>query len=109
MWILFTVPTPTPDGRSARDLYDVRVRAITPTMQASARSHGCRFHQAWYADDGSALYALAQWESLEGARAFLAEWDIADEPGETAVVLKGHVGTAPLPVGPEEAEAASRR
>jgi len=102
MWILFTVPTPTPDGRTARDLYDKRVRWITPEMQASAQGHGCRFHQAWYAEDGGCFYAIAQWESLDGARAFFEEWQIEDEPGETAVVLKGHVGTAPLPAGPGE-------
>jgi hypothetical protein len=102
MWILFTVPTPTPDGRTARDLYDKRVAWITPEMQESARQHGCRFHQAWYAEDGSAFYAVAQWESRDGARAFFEQWEIDDEPGETAVVLRGHVGTAPLPAGPGE-------
>ncbi len=29
-------------------------------MRASARKHGCTFHRAWYAEDGSAFYALAQ-------------------------------------------------
>jgi hypothetical protein len=99
MWILFTAPTPTPDGQTARDLYEKRLDWITPEMQASARGHGCRFHQAWYAEDGSAFYAVAQWESREGARAFFEEWEIDDEPGETAVVLTGHLGLAPLPVG----------
>jgi hypothetical protein len=97
MWILFQVPCPTPDGRTARDLYQYRVERITPQMQASARSHGCGFHQAWYAADGSAFYALAQWATRAGASAFFTEWDIQDEPGEVAVVLEGEVGLAPLP------------
>lgn len=101
MWILFVVPCPTPDGQSARDLYEKRVTWITPEMQSSAAGHGCRFHQAWYADDGSAFYALAFWESREGARAFFREWEIEDEPGEVAVYLGGEVGLVPLvPGGP---------
>lgn len=102
MWLLFHVPTPTPEGRTARDLYEKRVHWISPQMQQSARSHGCRFHQAWYAEDGSAFYALAQWASLAGARAFFQEWDIEAEPGEVAIRLRGHVGLATLPVGPGE-------
>lgn len=66
-------------------------------MQASARAHGCGFHRAWYADDGSAFYAVAQWDSRDGASAFFREWDITDEPGETATVLEGDVGLVPLP------------
>lgn len=92
MWILFHVPCPTPDGRTAQDLYQYRVDRITPQMQASARAHGCSFHQAWYADDGSAFYALARWDTREGASEFFTEWDIQDEPGEVAVRLEGHVG-----------------
>jgi hypothetical protein len=99
MWVLFHVPCPTPDGRTARDLYDKRVRMITPKMQASAASHGCRFHQAWHARDGSAFYALAWWDSEEGANAFFTEWDIDDEPGEVAIRLEGDVGLVPLPMG----------
>lgn len=97
MWILFVVPCPTPDGRSARDLYEKRVRGISVEMRASARGHGCRFHRAWFAQDGSAFYALAQWESREGASAFFEEWDIEDEPGEVAVRLEGDIGLLPLP------------
>lgn len=97
MWILFVVPCPTPDGRSARDLYEKRVRGISDEMRASARGHGCRFHRAWFAQDGSAFYALAQWESREGASAFFEEWDIEDEPGEVAVRLEGDIGLVPLP------------
>jgi len=93
---MFHVPCPTPDGRTARDLYDDRVRRITPQMQASARAHGCGFHQAWYSDDGSAFYAVAEWGSREGASAFFAEWDIQDEPGEVAAWLQGQVGLVPL-------------
>ena len=97
MWVLFRVPTPTPDGRSAQDLYEKRLRWITPAMQKSARGHGCRFHRAWYARDGSAFYALALWETREGARAFFEEWEIEDEPGEVAIWLEGDTGLAPLP------------
>lgn len=97
MWILFVVPCPTPDGRSARDLYEKRVRWISDEMRASARRHGCRFHRAWYAQDGSAFYAVADWETREGASAFFEEWDIEDEPGEIAVRLEGDIGLVPLP------------
>jgi hypothetical protein len=97
MWILFVVPCPTPDGRSARDLYEKRVRWISDEMRGSARGHGCRFHRAWYAQDGSAFYAVAEWETREGAAAFFEEWDIQDEPGEVAVRLEGDIGLVPLP------------
>lgn len=96
MWVLFQVPCPTPDGASAEDLYRKRIDMITPQMQASARSHGCRFHQAWYAKDGSAFYAVAEWQTRAGAHAFFEEWEIDEEPGETAVLLEGQVGLAPL-------------
>jgi hypothetical protein len=68
MWVLFTVPCPTPDGRTARDLYERRLTWIDGAMRASAREHGCTFHRAWAASDGSAFYALAHWHSREGAR-----------------------------------------
>ncbi len=97
MWILFRVPCPTPDGRTAKDLYDKRVAWISPGMRESAVGHGCRCHRAWYAEDDSAFYALAEWETPEGARAFFQEWQIDDEPGETATVLLGDVGLAPFP------------
>ena len=97
MWVLFHVPCPTPDGRSAKDLYERRIPWITPEMQASARKHGCRFHRAWYAQDGSAFYAIANWESREGAHAFFEEWEIDDEPGEVAISLEGDVGLVPVP------------
>ena len=96
-WYLFTVPAPTPDGRSAEELYRKRLTWITPEMQESARGHGCRFHRAWYARDGSAFYAVAFWETREGAQAFFAEWEIEDEPGEIAVRLEGDVGLVPVP------------
>lgn len=96
-WVLFHVPCPTPDGQTAQDLYDKRVVRITPEMRESARKHGCHFHRAWFAADGSAFYALAQWESREGASAFFTEWDITDEPGEVAIRLEGDVGLVPLP------------
>ena len=97
MWVLFQVPCPTPDGRSAEDLYQKRVRLITPEMRADAVSRGCRFHRAWHASDGSAFYAVAEWATREGAQAFFNAWDIQDEPGETAVYLEGDVGLVPLP------------
>jgi hypothetical protein len=97
MWVLFRVPCPTPDGRSAKDLYERRIPWIIPEIQASAREHGCRFHRAWYAKDGSAFYAIANWESPEGAHAFFEEWEIDDEPGEVAISLEGDVGLVPVP------------
>jgi hypothetical protein len=97
MWVLFRVPTPTPDGRTAKDLYDKRIRWISSEMQASAREYGCRFHRAWHAQDGSAFYALANWETREGASAFFELWEIEAEPGEEAIVLEGDVGLVRLP------------
>jgi hypothetical protein len=73
------------------------VTGISEEMRASARNNGCRFHRAWYAEDGSAFYALAFWENREGANAFFEEWQIADEPGEVAIRLAGNVGLVPLP------------
>ena len=97
MWVLFMVPCPTPDGRTAEDLYRWRVDRITPDMQASAREHGCTFHRAWHSEDGSAFYALAEWESREGATDFFEQWEIHDEPGEVAIRLMGDVGLIPEP------------
>lgn len=84
----FRAPQPT-DGR--RRTSDERVRLITDEMRESSREHGCRFHRAWYAQDGSAFYAVARWESREGARAFFEQWEIDAEPGEIAVVPEGDV------------------
>lgn len=92
--ILYRVPCPTPDGRSAQDLYEKRVRGFTAEMRASARAYGCRFHRAWYAADGHALYAIAIWETREGAREFSElhmRRFVRDEPWET-VILEGDVG-----------------
>ncbi len=97
MWILFQVPCPTPDGQTARDLYEKRIPWITAEMRASAVANGCRFHRAWYAEDESAFYALAMWETEEGARAFFREWDIRSEPGELSILLEGDVGLVPTP------------
>jgi hypothetical protein len=97
MWFQFMVPCPTPDGQSAKDLYDKRVTWITDEMWVSARRHGCRFHRAWYAAGGSAFYAIADWETREGAGAFFRQWDIQDEPGEIMIPLEGDVGLVPLP------------
>ena len=97
MWILFSAPCPTPDGQTAEDLYRKRLPWITPEMRLSARELGCRFHRAWYAEDGSAFYALANWETAEGADAFFQRWDITDEPGEVAITLLGDVGLVPVP------------
>lgn len=95
-WVLFRVPTPTPDGGTAHDLYAKRETGISAEMQRSAVEHGCTFHRAWYAADGSAFYAVARWSSLEGARAFFEEWEIDAEPGEVAIRLEGDVGLVPL-------------
>ncbi len=54
-------------------------------------------HRAWHASDCSAFYAVADWQPMEGARAFFEEWNIQDEPGEVAVYLEGDVGLVPLP------------
>jgi hypothetical protein len=91
------VPCPTPDGRTAEDLYQTRVERISPEMQASARELGCRFHRAWYAEDGSAFYAIANWDTREGASEFFRRWDIQDEPGEVAIRLEGDIGLVPEP------------
>jgi len=95
--MLFVAPTPTPDGRSAEDLYEKRLTWITDEMRADARARGCRFHRAWHAKDGSAFYALAFWESREGASAFFEKWRIEAEPGEQSILLEGDVGLVPLP------------
>lgn len=97
MWVLFQVPCPTPAGQTAKDLYEKRVPWITSTMQASAERHGCRFHRAWYASDNSAFYALAMWDTVEGAQAFFHEWQIESESGEVAIQLEGDIGLVPLP------------
>jgi hypothetical protein len=97
VWVLFRVPCPTPDGRTARDLYQKRVDWISDEMRASAKGHGCRFHRAWYTEDGSAFYAVADWESRDGARAFFQEWQIEAEPGEEAITLEGDIGLVPVP------------
>jgi hypothetical protein len=96
MWVLFHVPCPTPDGRSARDLYERRLTWIDDAMRAGAREHGCTFHRAWHAEDGSAFYALAHWRTREGASAFFEQWRIDAEPGEVAIRLEGDVGLVPL-------------
>ena len=97
MWFLFMVPCPTPDGQTAEDLYRKREVWITDEMRASARELGCRFHRAWHAEDGSAFYALANWETREGAHEFFERWDITDEPGEVAIRLLGDVGLVAEP------------
>jgi hypothetical protein len=96
VWILFQVPCPTPDGRSARALYEKRVDWIGDDMRDSAVENGCTFHRAWYAEDGSAFYALAHWRTQEGASSFFKQWEIHKEPGELAIRLEGDVGLVPL-------------
>jgi hypothetical protein len=96
VWVLFTAPCPTPDGQTARDLYEKRLTWIDDAMRASARELGCTFHRAWAAEDGSAFYALAHWRTREGARTFFERWEIESEPGEVAIVLEGDVGLVPL-------------
>jgi len=97
MWVIFHVPAPTPDGQTAEDLYEKRVRWFTPEMKASAREHGCLFHRAWTATDGSAFWAIACWETWEGGQAFYEQWEIDAEPGEEAIRLEGDIGLVPLP------------
>lgn len=94
--MLFSVPCPTPEGRTAKDLYEKRLTWISDEMRASARELGCTFHRAWYTSDGSAFYALAHWRTHEGASAFFELWQITDEPGEVAIMLEGDVGLVPL-------------
>lgn len=96
-WVLFTVKCPTPLGETADDLVAKRVPWITAEMQASAKRHGCRFHRAFAAADGSAFYAIACWETFAGAREFFTQWDINDEIGEVAIRLVGDVGLVPDP------------
>ena len=96
MWILFRAPCPTPDGRTARDLYERRLTWIDDEMRASARELGCTFHRAWHAADGSAFYAVAHWRTREGAVEFFERWQIDAEPGEEGIVLEGDVGLVPL-------------
>jgi len=94
---MYHVPCPTPDGRTARDLYEQRVERITPAMRKSAREHGCRIHRAWYAADGSAYYAIAYWERPEGPGDFFVEWGVDEIAGEEAIPLEGDIGLVPLP------------
>jgi hypothetical protein len=96
VWILFTVPCPTPDGRTAEDRYQKRVRLIDDEMSASAVELGCSFHRAWHSADGSAFYAVAHWESREAASRFFERWQIDAEPGEVGIELVGDVGLVPL-------------
>ncbi|MDH4335593.1 MAG: hypothetical protein OEW24_10160 [Chloroflexota bacterium] len=97
IWVLFKVPTPTPiAGQTARDLFEKRVTWISDEMRESARSHGLRFHRCWHAANGSAFYAIACWQTREGANAFYTQWDIGDEEGEEAVRLEGNLGLLPL-------------
>lgn len=91
------MPCPTSDGQTAEDLYRKRLTGITDDMRASAVTFGCTFHRAWYAEDGSAFYALANWQTREGANEFFEAWNIADEPGEIAIRLLGDVGLVPEP------------
>lgn len=97
MWVLFRAPCPTTKGETAMDLYQKRVDGITEEMQASARELGCRFHRAWYAEDGSEFVAIAKWDSREAASAFFERWQIESEEGETATVLEGDIGLVPVP------------
>ena len=103
VWVLFQVPCPTQDGRTAEELYEKRVALIDAAMKANARELGCTFHRAWHAVDGSAFYALAHWRSAEGARAFFERWHVEAEPGEVAIELTGDVGLVPLGGGPDAA------
>ncbi len=96
-WLLFTVPCPTRSGATADDLLRKRLDMITPEMSASARELGCRFHRAWVAADRSAFYAVACWETIDGARTFFERWGIEAEEGEIATELSGDIGLVPEP------------
>ena len=65
-------------------------------MRASAREHGCTFHRAWHASDGSAFYAGRALAHARGSACFFEEWEIEDEPSEVGVLLEGDVGLVPL-------------
>ena len=97
MWVLFQVPCRRPTVAPRRTCTSAGSRGSRRRCRRSAREHGCRFHRAWYAEDGSAFYAIANWESREGAHAFFEEWEIEDEPGEVAIYLEGDVGLVPVP------------
>jgi hypothetical protein len=43
------------------------------------------------------FYAVACWETRDGATQFFTEWDIQDEPGEVAIFLEGDIGLVPVP------------
>jgi hypothetical protein len=92
IWVMFTVPCPTPSGLTADDLLQKRIDLITPAMRASAKELGCRFHRAWVTSDRSQFVAVACWETAEGANAFFDKWDIADEEGEVMTRLEGDIG-----------------
>lgn len=96
-WYLFRVRTPTSAGETADDLFQKRVDWFTDEMRRSAKENGCRFHRAWTARDGSAFYALALWETKEGANAFYGGWQIDKELGEEVIPLEGDLGLVPLP------------
>ena len=96
MWVLFRVPCPTSKNETAADLYRKRVEGITDEMRASAVELGCRFHRAWYAQDGSEFIAIAKWDDRAGASAFFQRWNIEDEEGETMTILEGDIGLVPL-------------
>jgi hypothetical protein len=96
MWILFTVPCPTPLGETAQQLYEKRFDMIDDDVRSSARDLGCTFHRAWYAQDGSAFWAVAHWETREGANEFFEKWGIDAEAGEVAIRLEGDIGLVPL-------------
>jgi hypothetical protein len=88
MWILFSVPCPTPDGRTAQNLYQARVDRIGPEMQASARGTVA-------ASTGRGTPATARcstrwrsWRPRTGTGVYWS-WDIQDEPGEMSLRLEG--------------------
>ena len=76
---------------------DSEVGALRDVAGKDLVELGCRFHRAWYAEDGSAFYAVANWDTREGAGEFFQRWDITDEPGEVAIPLMGDVGLVPVP------------
>jgi len=76
-------------GRLEAAMRDIRGYAAMPVSEAA--------QDVQHSADGSAFYALALWDSPEGAGAFFEEWQIEAEADEEAIVLEGDVGLVPFP------------
>lgn len=58
----------------------------------SAEELGCGFHRAWYTDGGD-FFALAQWESREGAQRFYDTRQIVRRSDQTRASALGRTGS----------------